>query len=487
MKIKKMLSLLLAGVMMLSMVACGAQGGGSGADPAAGGTGTYEKYEVAKVKLPEIPEKPSYADVENALAALDYDKLGEAKYTEESNKIMDGYAKKQSAYEEAMVALRGDGVEPQFDGPMYGFTQNTANTIFGEMADKNVAYSPANLYMALCMLCEVTDGESRAQIMNLLGLNNIEEVRASAGQLWRNLYLSEEGSKTLLANSMWLNENINFKEETIKKLAENYYASGFSVPMGEKETDEALRAWINENTGGLLEDAAGSIETDPMTVLALVSTIYFKDGWCHRFEPSLNTTDDFTSADGKKAQTEFMHYTENHGGYFHSNEGYTIAELPMESGLSMRFFLPDEDKTLAAFQDKNYVIGSLLSYEAGIAIKAGKIKWSVPKFDVQSDIDMKGLLYQMNIRDIFDKETANFSPLAELDEQLVVTDIKHAGRVKIDEEGCEAAAFTSIMVEATSMMPQDLPVIEMNLNRPFAFMITGADGMPLFTGMVNQI
>ena len=36
-------------------------------------------------------------------------------------------------------------------------------------------------------------------------------------------------------------------------------------------------------------------------------------------------------------------------------------------------------------------------------------------------------------------------------------------------------------------MPEELPEIEMNLNRPFAFMITGVDGLPLFIGVVNTM
>ena len=40
---------------------------------------------------------------------------------------------------------------------------------------------------------------------------------------------------------------------------------------------------------------------------------------------------------------------------------------------------------------------------------------------------------------------------------------------------------------ATSAMPEDLPVVEMELDRPFAFAITGADGLPLFVGTVNTM
>ena len=91
---------------------------------------------------------------------------------------------------------------------------------------------------------------------------------------------------------------------------------------------------------------------------------------------------------------------------------------------------------------------------------------------------------------MFDFDKSDFSPLIDeekFDESVAVTQVQHAARVKIDEKGCEAAAFTAITAEATAAMPEELPVVEMNLNRPFAFMITGVDGLPLFLDTVNSL
>ena len=55
----------------------------------------------------------------------------------------------------------------------------------------------------------------------------------------------------------------------------------------------------------------------------------------------------------------------------------------------------------------------------------------------------------------------------------------------IDEKGCEAAAYTVIMVEeSAAMLPEE--EVDFVLNRPFLFAIAGADGLPLFVGIVNQ-
>lgn len=43
--------------------------------------------------------------------------------------------------------------------------------------EENAVLSPVNIYMALAMLAELTDGESRAQLLDLIGAQNIEAVR----------------------------------------------------------------------------------------------------------------------------------------------------------------------------------------------------------------------------------------------------------------------------------------------------------------------
>ena len=64
--------------------------------------------------------------------------------------------------------------------------------------------------------------------------------------------------------------------------------------------------------------------------------------------------------------------------------------------------------------------------------------------------------------------------------------VEHGARVKIDEEGVEAAAYTVIMLKGNSM-PLELDEIDFTLDRPFIFLMTGADGNLLFTGVVNSV
>ena len=167
---------------------------------------------------------------------------------------------------------------------MAGYYAATMAEFLGDNGGENAVYSPLNLYLALAMLAECTDGDSRGQILALLGVDGIEALRTQASALWNANYLGNGGAAATLANSLWLREGQSYVQETVDRLADTYYASVYRGVMGSDEMDQALQDWLNEQTGGLLEEYANGVETDPDTVLALASAIYFKAAWSDKFD-----------------------------------------------------------------------------------------------------------------------------------------------------------------------------------------------------------
>ena len=447
----------------------------------------FEKLALRLAALPELPQEPDEGAFWEELGKLDYDKLGDEAYNAAYQALWEEHSAQQTAYYDALRTLRGEGVDASLALPLERYTLRTVRQLFSGATEENAVFSPANLYLALCMLAETTEGDSRAQILDLLGLDSAEQARSVANALWRNLYKDGAEGKTLLANSLWLNAQFDYHEDTVDTLANDYFASTFRAPMGDKATDAAIAAWINENTNGLLKDAAASLETKPETLMMLISTLYFKGTWSKQFDKFNTSEDVFTNAKGEEQRVDFMHKKDERREYYRG-DGFTVASLPFRDGTSMWFLLPDEGVTL----DADALLGTLTNYatgtdlsDYGIEYGTADIHWSVPKFDVDSDLDLIPALQALGVTDVFADGVADFSPLTDLD--ALVSQIKHAARVKVDEEGCEAAAFTAIMADAGAMMPEDMPVVEMNLNRPFGFLITGADGLPLFTGIVNTM
>ena len=491
---KRFFALLLSAAMLLSLAACGEKGttvrrfpteqeDDVKKDPVA--AQYLEQLTVKTAEYPALPERPSHAQLEEAFNAIDYDKMGAEAYEKAQEQIWEDWDARSTKYYDALRALRSEGTS--YPAAFLSFTQETADALLS--AQGNTVVSPANLYLALAMLSETVDGESRAQLLDLLGLNGTDESRSAANYIWRNLYGETDGGRTLLASSVWLNESLPYHEETLTTLAQQYLASSYSAPMGTEKTDRAIAEWINENTGGLLEEAAGGIETRPETALVLLATIYFKDAWSDEFWTDATKKDVFTAENGAEQTVDFMHRTDDRATYCRG-ENYTVAQLRFQGGQAMRFLLPDEGATLESLLADSEAVGGLMAYDMDAALPSAEIRWSVPKFDVDSDLELTDALKALGVTDVFDFDKSDFSPLIDmekLDDSVAVTQVQHAARVKVDEKGCEAAAFTAIIADATSAMPEELPVVEMDLNRPFAFMITGVDGLPLFIGTVNTL
>jgi serine protease inhibitor len=353
------------------------------------------------------------------------------------------------------------------------FTAETVAQLFSER-DENTVYSPVNLYLALAMLSEATAGDTRKEVIDLMG---IDDPRTAANALWKMLYTDGRG-KTLAANSVWMGETWAVKQSLADTLAEHYYADTFTVPMGTAEADKAMQSWLNEHTGGLLEEAAGGIQSDPNTVLALMSTLYFEHMWSDRFEEHATSPDVFTYADGAAAEIDFMH-AGGTGAWYRGDNFIMSSRSFQDDGGRMLFILPDEGVLPEQLLTDEATVEEILT--AGLD-NYSRIEWSVPKFDVDSDLELTEQLKALGVEKAFDFNVSDFTPITdEVDVEL--SQVQHAARVKIDENGCAAAAFTVMMMNAMGAMPPDL-VVEMKLDRPFAFVIFNDADLPLFVGTV---
>lgn len=359
------------------------------------------------------------------------------------------------------------------------FEALTAQFLSGA-GEENAVLSPVNIYMALAMLAELTDGESRAQLLDLIGAQNIEAVREQAQAIWRACSMDVEEIQCVLASSIWLRDDLGYVQSTMDTLANTYYASSYRGEMGSGEINRAIQSWLNEQTRGLLEEQAAAIETDPLTVLLLATTIYYSAQWTDEFNEERNYTDVFHAPSGD-VDTEYM-YTGRFMDYY-SGEGWGAVRLSLRGGNGMWFILPDEDVSVDALLEDDDVMRLMSAGEADEG-EYVRVYFSVPKFDIATQLDLIEGLMELGVTDVFDSSVSDFTPMTTDAHEICVTKATHAARVKIDEEGVEAAAFT-VLDGPTSMKPPEREIY-FTLDRPFLFAISSQDGLPLFAGVVNQ-
>ncbi len=362
------------------------------------------------------------------------------------------------------------------------FFKATASEFLSDSEDENLVYSPLNVYMALAMLAETTEGETRQQILDLLNAEDIDSLRTQAHAVWNANYSNDGAVTSILGSSLWMNENIEFNKDTVDTLANSYYASVFQGEMGSEKFNKALQSWLNEQTGGLLRDYTSNIEMDPQTLLTLATTIYFQAKWENDFEKKFNTTEVFHSP-SSDILCEFMNQTDSHGTYYWGKKFGAIKKHLQGSGY-MYFILPDEGVAPQDLLQNSETFEFITQGDNWEQSKNLRVNLSVPKFDVKSNLDLTEGLKNLGVTDCFDFSTADFSPLLKNEQTAAISGIDHGARVIIDEEGVTATAYTAMRLAGAAMPPDD--EIDFVLDRPFIFVITSSDDLPLFIGVVNQ-
>lgn len=453
---KKLICAVCAVIMLLS---CTLFGGCAGVPTPSAGTDPTS-----------APIKPSTTTVAMALAKRaeqPADPQGMYKSEEEMDKDYENYMKLRTQWWNFMQERLKAGK----DAPdLTAFTKKLQAELIEAGKGNNLVWSPVNVYIALAMLSEITAGDTQKELLDLLGAHDIVSLRRGVAALLKAETADDGVTSCLIANSVWLNSEREYKLEALKTLAELYQTSSYSGDPFDPAFKEAITEWINDNTGGLLKEAAEDVE--PGDVMTLISTLYFKAPWEDEFYEGKNTESVFHALTGDITCT-FMNSTEMNGTLY-ITEKFTAYCRPMKSQGCMWFFLPNEGYSPDDIADA--VADFLASPDKGG--KSFLLHVSIPKLDVSSDLDLIPALKNAGVNKIFGG--GDFSPLCDGD--VYVSAIKHAARLTANELGVEAAAFTAILVCGSALFDNDEAWF--TLDQPFMFALTGMSGQTLFSGSV---
>ena len=365
--------------------------------------------------------------------------------------------------------------------PFYG-------NLMGELlsaSDENTVCSPVNVYMALTMLAEAASGQTRQQILDVLGTSDIEKLRSNANNIWRANYSDNPLIKCQLANSLWMRDDLSYNETLFKILAEYHHADMFVGEFGSDAMNKELASWTDDHTGGLLKDYTKDMKLDAEGVMELVSAIYFKGTWIEPFMKNATEEQTFHGASGD-SQCEMM--SQSGPGSYYWGDDFSAIFLNISYGGGMLFFLPDEDSSLKALCTDPQVLDVIKNvydpeYENTKHLMINK---KIPKFSLSSKTDLRTSLKALGITDAFDPKKADFTSLVEgFTDDIWVDKADHAAMVMIDEEGVTGAAYTDLAMAGGAMPPTE--VVDFVLDRPFLYTVIGNDGTILFAGTVYDL
>ena len=284
------------------------------------------------------------------------------------------------------------------------------------------------------------------------------------------------------ANALWGQEEYPFRDAYLDVLAANYGAGVHAVDFaGDPDgARRAVNAWVGDATEGQIEELLARGVVTELTRFVLTNAVYFEADWRDQFEKRDTSREAFTAVDGAESQVPTMH---QRGTFpYAAVDGAQVVELPyVGDAVGMVVVLPPAGE-FEAFESSLDADG-LLALTDALESRAGRL--ALPKFAVDAKLSLADALSSLGMPAAFDPAAADFGGMvdeSETGEPLYLQAVVHQCRVKVDEEGTEAAAATGV-VGGTTSAPAD--PFEMNVNRPFlAFVRHRSTNAVLFLGRV---
>ena len=231
-------------------------------------------------------------------------------------------------------------------------------------------------------------------------------------------------------------------------------------------------------------------EVDPMMVSYLLNAIYFKADWASKFDQKNTKEETFTTEKGSTT-LPLMH--QNVLISYLKTNTYSAVILPYGSSLwNMTILLPEKGKTTDDIINE-VTQSSILNNPAwcetgGNFFKGYEVDLKLPRYETDSDTDkLEGglvrLMQKMGIKLAFDSYYAEIPNMC--DRPVYIDMMRQKAKIKVNEEGSEAAAVTVAGIQTLSMAhePIEYPKATFHANRPFVYVIREASsGVILFVG-----
>lgn len=348
------------------------------------------------------------------------------------------------------------------------FSSNSFLHLFSE--NENLLYSPFSAYIALSLCNADATQETKKELMNALAYRDEEALLTDLSNIMKQLNDSEVFQT---ANSIWYDQDVmlgnNLKETLDRHLKPEFFQKDFH----HDDVGRLAGKWIEEVSNGMLSPELPINETTKMLYL---NALCFKDSWKQPFDKQRTTKQIFHTANDDAILLDFMSQQFEAHPYIETKI-YQATSLSFTHGAAIYFYLPKE----------GYEIKDILSDDTWLTrfqneVQHTNVHIMLPPFTIKQELSLKESLRSMGIIRAFSPDTAQFSSTTK-DGSLSMSEILQGTFISLDEEGVEAAAYTSVLVEKTAM---PIDEITFTLDRPFLYVLVSEQNVPLFIGYLQD-
>ena len=354
--------------------------------------------------------------------------------------------------------------------------------LFREARDeKSCIMSPLSITYALGMLSNGAAGRTLQEINTVMGFDvptsnptgnaSLTDGQEAGGinQFCRKMLNEaptlDKETRAEIANTIFVNSHWGYelKEPFVQKANEFYNAQPEARDFYDGKTRDVINQWGSDHTNGMIKEVLSEDDFNKDAVSYLLNALYFKGTWATKFNPDNTKEEPFNGGPavpmmhipaGGMADGEDFEYTDN--------DLYQAVRLPYGNGAyQMTVVLPRENKTIGDVLDQ--MDGKNWLFRDGRHIV---VDLKLPRFETDTDIDLKAVMTALGMPMAFNADKADFRDFCNIPTYIGL--MKQVAKIKVNEQGTEAAAIT-VIVPVASGMPH---YATFHATRPFLYIIS---------------
>lgn len=326
--------------------------------------------------------------------------------------------------------------------------------------DTSCVLSPLSITYALGMLNNGADGQTLKEINQTLGFGEAgaDAINAFCQKMLKEANTLDDRTKALIANTIFVNEGLGYRlqEGFIDKANTYYDAQPQNRDFNDGETMDVINQWANDHTMGMIPKVLNEDTFHPDVVSYLLNALYFKGMWSDPFRKDMTRNESF----GGGEEVPMMHKTGQEFQYT-ENDLYQAVVLPYGNGAyQMTVFLPHEDKTVGEVLET--LNGSNWQFKGSWE----EVDLKLPRFETETFQPLVDTMKDLGMPSAFTL-AAEFPWFCNT--PVYISNMFQVAKIKLDEEGTEAAAVTVIETPEAAM-PEEPK--RFHANRPFLYIIS---------------